>query len=163
MIWVDFTFIGLVGVCAVIGFLRGLDKETFSLLFWILASWVGLNLSRQFSVFLEHFINHPIARLFASFIALFAITLAVGGLIGFLVSLVSKNKQPTFMRRFGGMVIGAIRGLLVVTLVVLLAGFTPLPKDAWWAESMLIPPFQLCAIWLRDHISSGMTEYIGYR
>ncbi|MGZ5001550.1 MAG: CvpA family protein, partial [Methylomonas sp.] len=91
------------------------------------------------------------------------ITLAVGGLIGFLVSLVSKNKQPTFMRRFGGMVIGAIRGLLVVTLVVLLAGFTPLPKDAWWAESMLIPPFQLCAIWLRDHISSGMAEYIGYR
>jgi len=35
-----------------------------------------------------------------------------------------------------------------------------LPDDLWWKESKLLPPFQLCAIWLRDHIPSGLAEYV---
>ncbi len=58
------------------------------------------------------------------------------------------------MDRFGGMIFGAVRGMVVVTVVVILAGLTPLPKDSWWTESTVIPPFQLLAVWLRDHLSS---------
>lgn len=163
MIWIDFTLIGLVFVFFVIGLLRGFIKEVFSLAFWILASWVSLNFSREFSGFLESTISHPSARIFASFVALFAITLSLGGLIGFLLSVLSKNTGLSFMDRFGGMVFGVVRGMIVVTVVVMLAGLTPLPKDSWWTESALIPPFQTLAVWLRDHISSGMAEYISYR
>ena len=163
MIWIDFTLIGLVFVCFVIGLLRGFSKEFFSLAFWILASWVSLNFSREFSIFLEQLISHPVARIFASFAALFVITLSFGGLIGFLLSVLTKTTGLTFMERFGGMIFGLVRGMVVVTVVVMLAGFTPLPKDSWWAESTLIPPFQALAVWLRDHISSGMAEYISYR
>jgi membrane protein required for colicin V production len=163
MIWIDFTLIGLVFVCFIIGLLRGFIKEVFSLAFWMLAIWVGLSFSREFSGFLESTISHPSARMSASFVALLAITLGFGGLIGFLLSELSKNTGLTFMDRFGGMVLGVVRGMIVVTVVVILAGFTPLPQDSWWAESKLIPPFQLLAVWLRDHISSGMAEYISYR
>jgi membrane protein required for colicin V production len=163
MIWIDFTLIGLVFVSVVIGLLRGFIKEVFSLAFWILASWVSLRFGREFSGFLESSISHPSARMAASFLALFAITLCLGGLIGFLLSVLAKNTGLTVMDRFGGMVFGVIRGMFVVTVVVILAGLTPLPKDSWWTESTLIPPFQVLAVWLRDHISSGMAEYISYR
>ena len=119
--------------------------------------------SRDFSGFLESTISHPSVRIVASFMALFAITLSLGGLIGFLLNVLTKKTGLTFMDRFGGMVFGAIRGLTVVAVVVILAGLTPLPKDSWWTESTLIPPFQLLAIWLRDHFSSGMSEYSSYR
>ena len=161
MIWIDFTLIGLVFISFVIGLLRGFIKEVFSLAFWILASWVSLIFSREFSGFLESTISHPSARMVASFVALFAITLSLGGLIGFLLS-VAKKTGLTFMDRFGGMVFGVIRGMIVVTVVVILAGLTPLPKDSWWTESTLIPPFQLLAVWLRDHIPSGLAGYISY-
>ena len=163
MTWIDVTFIGLVFISLVTGLLRGFIKEVFSLVFWFLAIWVGLMFGRDFSGFLESTISHPSIRIVASFIALFAITLSLGGLIGFLLSVLTKKTGLTFMDRFGGMVFGAIRGLTVVTVVVILAGLTPLPKDSWWTESRLIPPFQLLAIWLRDHFSSGMAEYISYR
>ena len=67
------------------------------------------------------------------------------------------------MDRFGGMVFGVFRGMTLVTVIVILAGLTPLPKDSWWMKSTLIPPFQLLAVWLRDHVSLGMAEYIKYR
>ncbi|MFA5018954.1 MAG: CvpA family protein, partial [Methylobacter sp.] len=163
MIWIDFTLIGLIFIFFVSGLLRGFTKEVFSLVFWMLAIWVSLMFSREFSGFLESTISHPSARMVASFVALFAITLSLGGLIGFLLSVLAKKTGLTFMDRFGGMVFGVVRGMIVVTVVVILAGLTPLPKDSWWTESTLIPPFQLLAVWLRDHLSSGMAEYISYR
>ncbi|MDI1277225.1 CvpA family protein [Methylobacter sp.] len=163
MIWIDFTLIGLIFIFFVSGLLRGFTKEVFSLVFWMLAIWVSLMFSREFSGFLESTISHPSARMVASFVALFAITLSLGGLIGFLLSVLAKKTGLTFMDRFGGMVFGAVRGMIVVTVVVILAGLTPLPKDSWWTESTLLPPFQLLAVWLRDHLSSGMAEYISYR
>lgn len=163
MIWIDFTLIGLVFVSFVIGLLRGFIKEVFSSAFWILASWVSLSFSREFSGFLESTISYPPVRMFASFVALFAITLSLGGLIAFLLSVLAENTRLTFMDRFGGMIFGVVRGIIVVTVVVMLAGLTPLPKDSWWTESTLIPPFQTLAVWLLDHISSGMAEYISYR
>lgn len=163
MIWIDFTLIGLIFIFFVSGLLRGFTKEVFSLVFWMLAIWVSLMFSREFSGFLESTVSHPSARMVASFVALFAITLSLGGLIGFLLSVLAKKTGLTFMDRFGGMVFGVVRGMIVVTVVVILAGLTPLPKDSWWTESTLLPPFQLLAVWLRDHLSSGMAEYISYR
>jgi membrane protein required for colicin V production len=163
MIWIDFTLLGLIFIFFVIGLLRGFIKEVFSLAFWVLAIWVSLMFSRDFSGFLEPSVSALPARMIASFVALFAITLSFGGLIGFLLTILAKKAGLTFMERFGGMVFGVVRGLIVVTVIVILAGFTPLPKDSWWAESILIPPFQLLAVWLRDHFSSGMAEYIIYR
>jgi len=163
MIWIDFTLIGLVFISLVMGLRRGFIREFFSLVFWILAIWVSLRFSREFSGFLDSTINHPLAKMTASFLALFAITLGLGGLIGFLLSVLAKDTGLTFMDRFGGMIFGAVRGMIVVTIVVLLAGLTSLPKDSWWTESKLIPPFQLLAVWLRDHIPSGMAEFISYR
>ncbi|MDO9424841.1 MAG: CvpA family protein [Methylobacter sp.] len=163
MIWVDFTLIGLVFISLVIGLLRGFIKEVFSLAFWMLASWVGLNFSPEFSIFMESAISHPSARMVASFVVLLVITLSLGGLIGFLLNIGVKKTGLTFTGRFGGMVFGVVRGMIVVTVVVILAGLTPLPKDSWWKESTFIPPFQLLATWLRDHFSSGMAETISYR
>ncbi len=163
MIWIDFTLIGLVFISAVIGLLSGFAKEVFSLAFWMLASWMGLRFSLEFSSFLESTISHRSARMLASFVALLAITLSLGGLIGFLLSVLTKNTGLTFKDRFGGMVFGVARGMIVITVVVILAGFTPLPKDSWWTESKVIPPFQTLAVWLRDHISPNMVKFISYR
>jgi membrane protein required for colicin V production len=180
MIWIDFTLIGLVFICVVIGLLRGFVKEVFSLAFWMLASWVSLRFTYEFCRigslpiatlpsslavvgFLESIISQPSARMFASFVALFVITLGLGGLIGFLLNVLIEKTGLTFMEHFGGMVFGFVRGMIVVTVVVILAGLTPLPKDSWWSESTLIPPFQLLAVWLRDHLSPNLAGYISYR
>lgn len=154
MIWIDFTLSGVVFITVVIGALRGSIKEVFSLVFWALATCVSLRFSREFSVLLESVVKQPSARLAASFIVLFVITLTLGGLIGFLLGVLVEKNQLNLIDRFGGMVSGLLRGSIVVLVVITVAGSTPLSKDSWWNESVLIPPVQSLALWLRDHISS---------
>jgi membrane protein required for colicin V production len=163
MIWIDFAIIGLVLVSLIIGLVRGFIKEAFSLVTWILGIWVGLSFSREFSSFLEQSISYPSARIAAAFAILFVMTLVLGGLISFLLGVLVNKTGLTGTDRFAGMIFGIVRGMVVVSILVMLAGLTPLPEDSWWKESKLIPPFQSLAVWLRDHVPSGMSGFINYR
>ncbi len=162
MIWIDFAIIGLVFVSLIIGLVRGFIKEAFSLVTWILGIWVGLSFSREFSGFLEQSISYPSARIAAAFAILFVMTLVLGGLISYLLGVLVNKTGLTGTDRFAGMIFGIVRGMVVVSILVMLAGLTPLPEDSWWKESKLIPPFQSLAVWLRDHVPSGMAGYINY-
>ncbi len=162
MIWIDYTIIGLILISSIIGLMRGFIKEAFSLFIWMVAIWVGLTFSREFSVFLEDVISYPSARIATAFALLFIVTLILGALISFLLGELVKKTGLTGSDRFAGMFFGVARGLVVVSIVVMLAGLTPLPEDSWWKESTLIPPFQSLAIWLRDHTPSGLTAYVNY-
>lgn len=163
MIWIDYTILGLILISLIIGLFRGFIREAFSLLVWIVAIWVGLTFSREFSVFLESVIAIPSARIAASFALLFFVTLILGSIIGYLLGELVKKTGLTGSDRFAGMIFGIARGMVVVAVLVMLGGLTPLPEDPWWKESKLIPPFQSLALWLRDHIPSGVAGYINYR
>jgi membrane protein required for colicin V production len=163
MIWIDYAIIGLISTALIIGLLRGFSLEVFSLAFWVLATGVGLSFSREFSVFLEAAISQAAPKIAASFTLLFLITLIVGSLIRMLLGEAIKKTQLTFMARLGGMIVGAVHGMVAMVVIVMLAGLTSMPNDLWWAESKLLPPFQLCAVWLRDHIPSELAAYVHYR
>lgn len=160
MIWIDYAIIGLITVSLIIGLLRGLIKEAFSLITWILAIWIGLTYGRGLAAFLEAYISHPSARIAAAFAILFFLTLILGGLIGYLLGELVRKTGLTGTDRFAGMLFGIARGMLVVTLLVMLAGMTPLPEDPWWKESILIPPFQSLAVWLQDNLPADMANYV---
>lgn len=163
MIWIDFAMIGLIIISSIIGLFRGLVREAFSLISWVVAIWVGLTFSRGFSVYLENVISYPSARIALSFAILFFITLILGSLIGYLIGTIVSKTGLTGTDRFLGMIFGVARGVLVVAILVVLAGLTPLPEDPWWRESKLIPPFQTVAEWMRSNLPGGLAGYIDYR
>lgn len=164
MIWIDFAIVGLLCVTWFIGLLKGFSQQAYSLACWLVAIAVGLNFSREFAVFLRPAIDDATAQLAASFIALCWITLAVGGLIRWLLGGLIKKSGLTLVDRLGGMVVGAGHGLLWVAVLVMLAGLSVLPHDSpWWKKSKLIPPFQLVVVWLRDHWPTAVTKHVHYR
>jgi len=162
MIWIDYAIIGLIAISSIIGLFRGFIREAFSLAIWMVAIWVGLTFSREFSSFLEGVISYPSARIAAAFAALFFVTLILGAMISYLLGELVKKTGLTGSDRFAGMIFGIARGLVVVAIIIMLAGLTPLPEDSWWKESVLIPPFQSLAVWLHDHIPSGLAGYVKY-
>lgn len=161
-IWVDYAIIGLIFISLIIGLVRGFVREAFSLALWVVAIWVGLNFSRDFSGLLDNFISYPSARIATAFAVLFFITLILGAIISYLLGELVKKTGLTGSDRFAGMIFGIARGLVVVAIIIMLAGLTPLPEDSWWKESVLIPPFQTLAEWLNDHIPSGLAGYVKY-
>ncbi|MGZ4960410.1 MAG: CvpA family protein [Methylomonas sp.] len=162
-VWIDYVIAGIICVSAVMGLVRGFVREAFALLTWIVAAWVGMQYSRDLSPILQNTISYPSARIALAFAILFLATLILGGLINFLLSQLVEKTGLTGSDRLVGMVFGIVRGAVLVAVLVMLAGLTPLPEDPWWKQSLLIPPFQSLAIWLKDHIPSSLAGHINYR
>jgi len=162
MIWIDYGIAALLLGAFIIGLFKGVGQQVFSLLAWLTAVLVGVFFSHDFSWLLKNSIADPVARIAASFICLCLITQVVAGLIGFLLNAVLKKSQLSLIDRLGGMVLGAAHGGLFVTLAILLAGLSALPKSPWWHKSKLIPPFQTVSVWITGHIDSEFTKNIHY-
>lgn len=162
LIWVDYIIIGVVLLSALIGLFRGFVKEAFSLGTWVVAFLVALRFSQPFSLNLLEYIDVPSVRVAAAFIILMIVTLILGAMLSFLVSQLVEKTGLTGTDRFAGFLFGVARGVVVMSVLVLLAGLTPLPQDPWWVESTLIPPFQELSVWLRSHIPEGVSGYLSY-
>ncbi|PCI69146.1 MAG: colicin V production CvpA [Piscirickettsiaceae bacterium] len=162
LIWVDFIIIGIICISALIGLFRGLIKEAFSLGIWLVSIWIAINFSQSFSAYFVDYIDVPSARIAVAFICLLILTLILGGMLSFLMSQIIDITGLTGTDRFAGFLFGIARGVVVMSVLILLAGLTPLPQDPWWVESTLIGPFQELSVWLRAQIPEGMSEYLSY-
>lgn len=162
LIWVDYGIIGLVGLSSLIGLFRGLVKEVFSLGLWIGAGWLALHYNHELSNSLVSAIPVPSARYAASFLLIFVGVLVLGGMVNYLLGKLISSTGLAGTDRLAGLLFGAMRGALIVSLMVLFAGVTPLPEDPWWKQSKLIPPFQSLGLWLKGQIPSGLASQVKF-
>jgi len=142
VIWIDYTILVLIVVSAVLGLIRGLVQETFSLLSWIAAVWVTLHYYPALSLYLYDIIAHPGLRLAVTLIGLFVATLVVGKIVGYLIATLIERSPLSFLNRLGGLAFGAARGVLLILVLILLAQGVGISNEPWWRESLLIPPLE---------------------
>lgn len=162
MNWVDFVILAIIGVSVLVSLLRGFTREAMSLAGWILASWVAMTFSGKLASLLTSFISVPSARLAVAFAALFLTTLLLAGLVNYLAVQLIKRTGLSGTDRMVGVFFGTARGILIVAVLVLLGGLTPLPQDPWWQESGLMHYFQTIAVWLRSFLPPSVAESIRY-
>jgi membrane protein required for colicin V production len=162
MAWLDIVILVIVLLSAVISLVRGFVREAFSLAIWVLAFWVAWSFFRDLEVPLRSLIDSPTARLGIAFGVLMVATLIVGGLINYLVIQLVERTGMSGTDRLIGMVFGTARGVVLVAVLVLLAGLTPLPTEDWWVESSLVGYFQELAYWLRELLPPEMADRFRY-
>ena len=162
MVWLDIIIIGIVLLSALISLVRGFVREAFSLAVWVLAFWVSWSFFRDLEVPLQAWIDSPTVRLGIAFAVLMIATLTVGGLVNYLIIQLVEMTGMSGTDRLIGMVFGAARGVLLVAVLVLLAGLTPLPKEDWWLASTLVGYFQELSYWLRDLLPPEFADHFHY-
>jgi membrane protein required for colicin V production len=79
-------------------------------------------------------------------------------LINKLASQLVKKSGLTGTDRMIGMIFGVLRGVLIVSVLVFLAGFTAMPQDPWWQESIFMDVFHEFALWLRQYVVPEITK-----
>jgi len=160
MLWIDYVIIGIIALSAIISIVRGFVKEVLSLVAWILAFWVALTFSPQFSVLLSDYISTPSISLFTAFSGLFIVTLILSALVNNLIAAIVVKTGLSGTDRMLGVLFGLLRGVAIVTLLVLLVAATPMPNDAWWQNAVLIEHFEKLAIWVRQFLPDGLAQYV---
>jgi len=162
MVWVDFLIVGIILISAVISIVRGFVKEVFSLASWILAFWVALLFYPHLATLLTDYVATSSIRSFTAFAALFIVTLILGALVNHLISTIVKKTGLSGTDRMLGIFFGIVRGVAIVTLLVLAAGATPMPEDDWWQNALLLEHFEKLAIWLQTFLPSDIADHINF-
>ena len=164
-IWIDFSIVVLIGVTLTIGTMRGFSREVVSLSCWVVGLWTSLHFCVNVALILQPFIFLASKRLAVTFIGLLVTTILSGCVLEHWLTTHFKQtyKHTLIMERLGGLICGTMQGVVVTTIVVLLAGLTSLPTKIWWHDSSLLPSFQFLAVWLRDHVAMQMANAITYR
>lgn len=160
MNWVDYIILGVLGLSVMIGLWRGLVSEVLALAIWITAFWVAWIFGPVLALHFEHIISLPSVRIIVGYGLCFVAVLILGALLRFVVNKLVESTGLSGTDRLLGMLFGFARGVLLVTLLVFLVGFTAFTRDPWWQRSVLLPQFQHVASWLEQHVPASVRDHL---
>lgn len=163
MIWIDYAILSLLALTAFMGLIRGVAAEVFAISVWLIAGFVGLFFSYDLAEHLALFNSTPTLKLAVAYISLNGLTLLLGAIIAYLLYDVLLLQGFRVISRLLGSCLGVLRGGVITTILVLLAGMTPLPLESWWQESQIVFPFQKLAQWLSNGVPLAVAEHIKYQ
>jgi len=164
LIWIDYIILSIIFISMIIALLRGFVKEALSLAGWILAVVIGLAYMPNLAVILQPKLSSlpPSILNVLAFAILLILTLIVAGLVNNLISKLVEKSGLTGTDRAIGMLFGIARGIVLIGILVLLAGFTAVPQDPWWKQSILIGHFQQLALTLAELLPDDMANRIRF-
>jgi membrane protein required for colicin V production len=160
MNWIDYTILGTLALSVLVGLWRGLVSEVLSLAAWVAAFWVAWTFGPGVAAQFEHSIALPAARILLGYGLCFVVVLIAGALLRFIARRLLWSTGLGGLDRLLGMAFGFARGVLLVTLAVFLANFTPLTREASWQGSVLLPQFKGVASWLGERVPANVRHYL---
>ena len=162
MTWLDYAVFGVIGVSVLWGVWRGLVREVISIAGWVLA-FVAANLfAVPLSGVLPQAIRSPELRLLVAFMGIFIAALVVATLCGILLSKLAKAAGLAGLDRLLGSFFGLARGLLIALAFALVAGLTPMPRKAFWQNSVSGAPMARAALTIRPWLPQSLGVRLRY-
>lgn len=133
----------LIALSALIGLIRGFVKESLSLATWVAAFGLSALYWQVLATKLPFGIESQVVRLGIAFAIIFFGVLLVGAVINHWLSSLVAGSIFGKLDHVLGLVLGIVRGgLIVAILVLLIMSVTASAKQAWWQDSLLMPPFE---------------------
>ncbi len=162
MNWADITIICIILLSAVLSLFRGFVREVLSLVAWVVAFWAAMAFWGQVAVMLAPYIAIEFPRMVLSFLAILVGVLLVFGIINFIVGRLMASTGLSGPDRMLGALFGMLRGAAIVTVLVVLAGLTPLPGDPSWAQSRMLVGFQSAALLAIGQLPPEFGKHFSY-
>jgi membrane protein required for colicin V production len=137
MTWLDIIITVVFLVFAVLGLMRGLIAEVFSLLSWVFALYVGSHYGEFARPYVESWVTSVKYQGLVACLLVGIITYIVVALIGILLSKKISTTIFAPINRMLGLLFGAARGAVVVGVMTLIALQFGLEDDDVWKASKL--------------------------
>lgn len=153
---VDIIILFATLVSVVIGWLRGIVRESMSIAALLIAIWAAMHLGPYAGGWLGGTLDSTELQLWAGRFLVFIVILAVGAFLGWGVSKIVHLSGLSGTDRALGAVFGLIRATLLVGVFVLGGRYAGFDVELWWLESRIIPYGEYVADWIIEMAPRGM-------
>jgi membrane protein required for colicin V production len=158
----DYVVLGIVGVSVLLSIMRGFVREVLALVSWVVAFIVAKLYVMELVPLLPEAIPNEALKMLAAFLILFLTTLLLCSLLAIALSQIFKKVGLGWIDRGLGAVFGVLRGVLIIGTLVLLAGFTALPKDPMWRNAMFAAPLEAMVMTLLPWLPEDVAKHVKY-
>lgn len=144
----DWLLLAIIAVSALGGLMRGFVGVTASIAAWLLGGWAALSLGGALARVLSGDAEPGPVQMLLGYGLCFA-SVAIGiGLVAWIARRLLRRAGLGAIDRGLGFAAGLLRGGLAASLLVLMLGFTPLPRAPQWRQSALVPMLEPGARWI---------------
>jgi len=158
----DYAVLAIVGVSVLLSIMRGFVREVLALISWVAAFIVARLYALELVPLLPEAIPSEELKMLAAFLIVFLSTLLFCSLLAIALSHIFKRVGLGWIDRGLGAVFGVLRGVLVVCILVLLAGFTGLPRDPVWRNAMFAAPLEAVVLAQLPWLPADIARHVKY-
>lgn len=137
----DILIFAIIAACIVISTMRGVIAEAGSMVAWVVSFFFAKLFAASFAEIAFASFQPRLFALALSFISLFILAYLIQKILRSLLTQAVSSVGLGFANRILGGVFGAAKGILAVTLLVMLASKTDLPDTDEWRDSYTLPFF----------------------
>jgi membrane protein required for colicin V production len=145
----DLLLLAIVVVSVLFGLMRGFIGALASIAAWLLAGWAAFHFGAALAMFIAGGDAPGPTQLLAGYALSFVGVLVFVGLVAWVLRKLVRTVGLSGVDRALGAVLGLARGGFVACLLVLLMGFTAIPRESGWQQSRVVPVLLPGAQWLR--------------
>ncbi|MDZ4099538.1 MAG: CvpA family protein [Methylophilaceae bacterium] len=158
----DYVVLGIIGVSVLLSIMRGFVREVLALVSWVVAFIVAKLYAVELVPLLPEAIPNEALKMLAAFLILFLTTLLLCSLLAIALSQIFKKVGLGWIDRGLGAVFGVLRGVVIIGTLVLLAGFTALPKDPMWRNAMFAAPLEAMVMTVLPWLPADIAKHVKY-
>jgi len=156
--WVDLGFIVIFLLSIVFGFIRGFIKDVISLIFLVLGIYLAIKYAPQLTARFagkaaggEATVSYLI--LIGMFLLVFIVTIIVGALASYFLSLVFAFGGLGLINSILGGVFGVVRAVIITVAIIYVVQLTSAGNEPVWNQSKIVSYFQPMTQWLVNNVS----------
>ncbi|HEY0939574.1 MAG TPA: CvpA family protein [Steroidobacter sp.] len=155
----DYLILGVLLLSMLLGVARGFVREAIGVLSWLGGLWLAWRYAHVLEPLLAGRVGDPPVSTWAARTLIVLAVLVTGWILAGILGYVLRHSGLSIMvDRLLGLVIGFVRGAVVVAVFVLLGEFVQLTQTSWWKGSRLMPYASEAAGWLQSFAETGMNE-----
>ncbi|GAA5093943.1 CvpA family protein [Bartonella acomydis] len=138
----DGIVVAVILLSAFLAMLRGFSREVLSLVSWAIAAVATLFLFKPILPFFEQYLSNKTIALIATLVTIFIIILIITSIITMKISDFIIDSRIGILDRTIGFVFGALRGLFIIVIGMLLLNALIKPENqANWLKNARTKPF----------------------
>lgn len=156
--WIDYAVIIIIVLSLLIGVVRGFVSEVISIITWVAAFLLAFKYAPPIATHLT-FTDSPMTAYVIAFAVIFVLVLVFGITTNVLIRQLWHRTGVPAMDRILGLLLGIVRGVLIIAFILLFIWGSPLQNEPKVKEAQLLPLFTPIVTWLRGILPEKVVHF----
>jgi membrane protein required for colicin V production len=154
----DYLILTILLVTTLLGLTRGFLRESVALLAWLGGLWLAWRYAHLLTPHLGGLLGQEPARTWAARALVMTLVLLAGWFVGALLShLARQSALSALVDRLMGLFFGLAKGLVLISVLIIVGQLVRLDQVQWWQHSRLMPFATEVSRWIRNFAETGST------